>query len=559
MYAYIKKQKMLPIVFTVSLMCTGIFYEYLSCAFSMFLLVLLFIKVKKEKQFIWRWNLISVTLVSFLLMYTISSIWAVDSGMAFLGVFKYLPVLLFWANLMQEPESAEKITGILPYVAGALTILSIIAMQIPALNSYFSVAGRLAGFFQYPNTYALFILVAELLLIGQLKHKLWDYLTLVVLLLGLLMTGSRTVFVLAVLSNLVFFLFHKNKRIKIVGAVSIALIIVAVLVFVLAFDGVGVVERYLQLSVKESTFIGRILYFADALPVILKNPFGLGYMGYYYIQQTIQTGFYSVRYVHNDFLQIMLDIGWLPCVLLVVAIGKSIFYKKTTFHQKIILSVIFLHSCFDFNLQFIAMFCLLLLFMDHKSGKKILVRKQLLWVKSSIVAAGWMCFYIGVSLALFQMEKYDHALKVYPWNTQVQVMMLTEIEDLEQADKIADSILERNEYVTLAYSIKSRSAYAKGDFGNVITYKNTLLEKAPFQYDEYEEYCYMLVNGISLYTKAGDMGSADLCKQELLAIPRKLAQAEQRISTLGKMIKDQPTTELPEDIKNYINRLEGAN
>ena len=51
--------------------------------------------------------------------------------------------------------------------------------------------------------------------------------------------------------------------------------------------------------------------------------------------------------------------------------------------------------------------------------------------------------------------------------------------------------------------------------------------------EEYEEYCYMLINGISLYTKSGDTYSAEVCKKELIKVSQRLEQAEKRISKLN--------------------------
>ena len=63
--------------------------------------------------------------------------------------------------------------------------------------------------------------------------------------------------------------------------------------------------------------------------------------------------------------------------------------------------------------------------------------------------------------------------------------------------------------------------------------------------------------GISLYEQNGDKQSADFCKQELLAVSKQLQENTQRLSTLGKMIKDQPETELPADILEYISKIGG--
>ena len=558
---YIKRHnlKFLTIIFLISLVCTGMFYEYYSCAFGMLLSIIFLIKIKQQKQIIWKWNATTIFVTTMCLMYLVSCLWAVDAGMAFVGFLKFLPVFLFLIVIMQEKSSADNIMHALPYMVATLTLVTIGAMYIPALKSTFFVAGRLAGFFQYPNTYALLLLVAELLLIEKSNRKVADYVLFVILVAGILFTGSRTVFALAIVANIVLILAKPNKKVRLVGLIGILVLIVGIILYALLQDGANVLDRFLRFSVAESTFIGRILYFADALPTILKSPFGLGYMGYYYVQQSIQTGLYSVMYIHNDWLQILLDIGWIPCVLFFVAFIKTLTSKKVAFGRKVILTTMFLHSCFDFNLQFIAMYFLFLLFMDFESGKEIVVKKHLHAMAGVAVMIACICLYCGISLVLVRTGNYEAALKIYPWNTQAETYILTQLEDMDEAGTVADHILERNEYVTLAYSVKARQAYSKGDFGTLITYKNTLLEKALFQYDEVEEYCYMLINGISLYTKAGDASSAKVCQEELLAIPDRLRQAEERLSSLGKMIKDQPTTELPEDIQTYINRLEGAN
>lgn len=544
------------IVFIFALLCTGIFYEYSSCAFSIFLCIFLLCITKKEQKFVWRWNLTTVSVVLMMGFYLLSILWAVDRGMAFVGFLKFLPVLLFLMLLMQEKDVSESIFSCFPYWVAAIVVLFIVAMYIPRLESRVSVAGRLAGFFQYPNTFALLLLVAELLIIGRIRNKVIDYIVLTVLITGLLMTGSRTVFVLALVSNAVLILFHKNKAVRIIGVGALLLIFVGVVIYATFFDGAGVITRFVRFSLTESTFVGRFLYFIDAIPLILRYPFGLGYMGYYYMQQSIQTGLYSVMFIHNDWLQMMLDIGWIPCIFFIATIIKTVLNKKVSMSRKVILVTMFLHSCFDFNLQFIGMFLLLLLFLDYESGKVLVIKKHLITLKSIIMVVGCISIYCGVSLFLTYMGKHKASLELYPWNTQAQTAVLTEFEDMEEAGEIADCILDRNEYVTLAYTIKARQAYAKGDFRNVITYKNMLLEKAPFQYEECEEYAYMLINGISLYTKAGDRQSADVCRKELLALSDRLEQTKTRLSVLGKMIKDQPTTQFPQDIENYIKKME---
>lgn len=556
---HLKRTEKLSIIFIAMLFCIGTFHEYLACVFSIALIVWLFFNLKTNKELKLYKNIASITIFMMIIFYTLSPLWAIDSGMAIVGFVKFLPIPLFMLGLMQDKKASEEIKQYLPYVAAIMTVISAIGMQIPMFQGFFSVAGRLAGFFQYPNTFALMLLVSELLLFQKKEFQKQDYITLIVLLAGILYTGSRTVFVLAVLANVAMLLLSKNKNVKKIALGSMVLIAVVAIIVVVVLGEGTILERFTAISWKESTFVGRLLYFRDAFPLILKNPFGLGYMGYYYIQQSIQSGVYAVRYVHNDFLQILLDIGWVPCGLFLAIFIKTICNKKTDVHTKIILMTFALHSCFDFDLQFVAVFCLLLVFLGVDSGKEIVVKRNLTAWKAGFGVLGLLSLYLGLSLTLYQMSQYETSYKLYPGNTQTASVVLMRTDDLESANSIAERIIKRNEYVTLAYSVKARYAYSQGDFGSLIQYKNYIFETAPFAYEEYEEYCYMLLNGIGLYTKNGDMESADICKQELIAVREKLNGLANRLSDLGKMIKDQPQTKLPADIESYIEKLEVAN
>ena len=197
-------------------------------------------------------------------------------------------------------------------------VITGVGMQFPVGEALFSVAGRLAGFFQYPNTYAVFLLVCELLMLKKDDRMLWDYIALIILSVGFLYTGSRTAFAVAVLANVAMLFVLGKRPVRI--ALLVGVIGVVLLAGLLALDKNSVIHRYLTISFKESTFVGRLLYWQDALPLLLEYPFGMGYMGYYYVQQSIQTGVYSVVYVHNDLLQMLLDIGWVPVALVLTTL-----------------------------------------------------------------------------------------------------------------------------------------------------------------------------------------------------------------------------------------------
>lgn len=542
-------------ILLLSLVLSGGFNEYVGCVLSAIISVLLIVKIAQNRNLVVNINITSLSIAVITLLYLISCFYAIDSGMAFVGFLKFLPVLLYMLLLMQDKGIKEHLIALLPYVALALGVLSLVLMYIPITKDYFTVSDRLAGFFQYPNTFALFLLVGELTALSKEKLKPIDIISALLLIILLLFTGSRAVFILAVFSNVLIIFFRKGKKVKILLGIVVAVLAVAVLLMLPLFNNSEIFSRYFTISFTESTFVGRLLYYFDAFPLILRHPFGLGYMGYYYVQQSIQTGVYSVMFIHNDFLQLLLDVGWIPCLLFVVGIIKSFFRKDNSAGKRIILLTVFLHCLFDFDLQFISMFFILLLFLNYNDGKQFELKKGAVFVFSFVIT-GLLSLYFAVALGLAHFGFNQAADSMFPGNTQNKVDLLIAEDDIVAQNEIADRIISQNEYVQIAYSAKARYAFSQGDFESLISYKNKIFQIAPFSYDEYEDYCYMLIQGIQLYKQAGDEYSTEVCEQQLLKTADRLDRLDDKLSNLGRKIVDQPKTDLPDDIVKYINSLE---
>ncbi|MBQ3074946.1 MAG: O-antigen ligase family protein [Clostridia bacterium] len=539
------------VFFFLSVAAIGLFHEYLAAFAGVVLSCLLLLSCRKEKKLSIKLGPAFLFVAVTVLFYGIGALFAVDPGMAIIGFFKFLPVLLF--TLCISKGDGEEILRLLPYGASLITLLSAAMLPIPVIGEELLVAGRFAGPFQYPNAFAMFLLLGELELLSRKKTGVPEILCHVILLVGIFTTGSRTVFVLTLLSVSVFLLFMKGKRIRVIFLIAAAASVLALVIYSALFDSFGIFRRVLSLSFTESTFVGRFLYYMDALPQILRRPFGMGYMGYYYTQSAFQTGVYSVTYVHNDFLQILLDVGWVPFGLMVFAFIKSLSSKQNSVEKKIILITFALHLLFDFDLQFLPMFFLLVLYLLTGEEKNAELRTRQLLPYFS--AAALCSLYVCIALALSRFGLIHAAQTLYPWNTANEMKLLSETEDVEAAAEIADHILARNDDLLLAHCAKARQDYAKGDFASLVERKNEILEIAPFQYQEYEEYAYMLITGIGLYERAGDSYSVEICKNELLALDEKLEVLPERLSRLGTMIKDQPENTLPDEISVYINNL----
>ena len=536
----------------------GGFYEAVSCVFAIFLAGYLLYSAGRTGGLTLRVNLTWIAVLVLTLMYGISAVWAVDHGMAVFGFAKFLPLSLFALVLMQEKaEARAKLLDMVPISGCLMTALSFVLSRIPALEKYFLVNGRLAGFFQYPNAFALFLIAGVVILAGKdtwSKMQLSGY---VILLIGIALTGSRTAFVILLITMLGVSIFHKNRRIRVALLLLLAVMVAVTGLYAVLTGNVSNVGRYLTSSFHASTFLGRLLYFKDALPVILKHPFGLGYMGYYYLQGSFQTGVYSVMNIHNEFLQVLLDIGWVPAVLIAAAVVKSFMKKETGLTGRTLLFAICGHSMFDFDLQFIVIGFVLLLAMDLETGK-VWKNCKKMWLR---IAAGILIVvncWLGIASGLYRTGNLKAAVTVYPGCTGAWLGMLSKAEDTEEMGELADKILFWNQSVSLAHSAKARLAYAEGDFEAMIEYKRKAIALARYELEEYLDYFDMLYTGIRLYAEAGDENSALYCRKKLLEIPDMLKEVLEGTDALAFRIHDKPELELPEEYKKAIESLKDS-
>ncbi len=550
----VQKLNISDLVALLALVMVGSFHEHISCLLSVILSICLLRNIWKAKTIVIKQDLLSVSVILIVVGYGLTCFWAVDRGMAFIGFMKFLPLLLFMLLKWQENGKSYALQ-MLPYVGAIMAVVSAIGMQIPAFRDWFSVADRLAGFFQYPNAFAVFLLVCELLLLKK-EQKIWyDYLTLCLLVAGLLYTGSRTVFVLFLALNfaMLLVLFPKKGRVALLAGAGIAVLVLGLL----ALAGNPVINRYLTISLTESTFVGRILYIVDALPLLLKHPFGLGYMGYYYIQGSVQTGVYSVAYIHNDFFQLLLDIGWIPGLVFIAAVVSYFFQKKISAADKLVAAALCLHSLFDFDLQMVGMFFVLLLLLEQPEAKTHKVAVKTLG-KAALICTAAVSLYMGAALLVSHLGHWQASDGMYGFNTRNKLSMLEQETDLTRANEIADEILSYNTQYFAPYTVKAKYSYSKGDFTSLIQNQQAVFARNPFEAREYEQYCQMLLTGIELYGKAGDTKSAEFCMEQLLQTQKMLAANAQRLSPLGKLIADQPVTELSLELQQQIQMMGGS-
>lgn len=548
--------RLLTVCFIANILFFGMYYEFCGAIFTVILSCLLLILYRKRRN---RLEVrISLGMALFILLflgYAAAVFPAVDSGMAFLGLGKILwigPFLLLYQQM--EHKSREQIFYIIPWAGVFVTLFCLTVYFIPVFAQHFWVNGRLGGTFQYPNTYALFLLVGVIILLHEERLKWRGIAGFCVLCIGIGASGSRIVMVLSGITILVLIL---QKRHWIIGIAAIVLGIAAAAYILLTRDTASI-GRIIRLSLKESTLIGRILYAQDAIPLLLRHPFGMGHLGYYYSENMVQTGVYTVRFIHNDCLQIGLDAGWVPMLGYIFSVICCMVSKDLSPCKKWILAIAFLHGLLDFDLTYTVMLFIVIMLMDDVRcvGKAAWLTGSYPVKKQWMTALAVICMGAGLYLSIPTVAEYNgnHALavRIYPWYTDANLYLLSEQEDIGEVERLADRVLAQNDTCALAYYAKAFAAYCRDDYLEVIRYQKKAIDRDYFNYEEYANYAAMLYDGVISGT---DEEVRKQCRRELMDIPAQLEAAKNRVSFLGSKIKDQPELELDEGMQDMLFRI----
>lgn len=532
----------------------GGFHSYVSAVTAVGLIIHLYITAGRRGYLRFTLNINSIAVLLVLLGYCITPMWAADKGMAVFGILRYLPAALYALALMQlTKEQKGQCLSLIPISGAAMTVLSGLMLLIPGTEAFLTVNGRLAGFLQYPNTYAAFLLGGLILQYSKDSRSKWDLIADAILVLGIILSGSKTVFVLLVAAVAGIAAMHKKTgRILMLaallaGAVSLALVLNR-------FDALRYAGRFRDIRLSSGSFLVRLLYYKDALPMILKNPFGYGYLGYRALEGTFQTGGYYVTYLHNGLLQLLFEIGWLPALAMAAAFLRAMFSRKNSPGSRLLLFSLLAHCMLDFDLQFFLFWVILLTCLDFEEGTRWTLRKK---TAGALAAALCMAvsLWLGVADLAYSVGKTDLCLVLMPAHTDALSVRLRQTSDAAVLNETADQILKGNPTHSLAYSAKANAALSQGDVLNMMAYKERAILCSRYTAEEYMDYFDKLYGVRQVYRRNGDTGSAEYCERKMVQLYEKIQTVQNATDPLTDEIGEYMRLELPIRYRLYMRML----
>ena len=437
-----------------------------------------------------------------------------------------------------------------------MVLVTALSWFFPELAVNFYDAGRLGGFFQYANTFALFLLIAIVVVFYHPAHhssRRHQFFKLTVLIAGLLLSGSRITFLMLV-GLLLFRMFQFKAERKSIAVISgsLLLIIAATVLITGNLDSIG---RMTTVFTASSTLWGRLLYDLDALRMLILHPFGIGYLGFYYLQDQLQTGVYAVRFVHNEFLQLALDAGILAALCFCFVCLKSLFSKKTENFERIILAIILFHACFDFDFQYLIILFILLMTLDLGESGIFTAQSQLLATQTGLIILSLFYGYASLGLYLGHQGNYQASLRCIPFNTELKIRSLSIAQTPDEISYWADAVLSANQTVALAYEGKAVVAGQTGNYQEMVANMQLVILNSKYKIDKYEAYLMVLEKAMQHYNALEDRENLLKYADLALAIPDQLDQVAATTSPLAYRIDDQPVLELSPESQNSLVKL----
>lgn len=542
-------EKMFCGFFMVSFFLWGGVYEAISALYSVVCAGFIFARARAQGSLKVPAGSGFYCLLGILLLSLVSAFYAVDWGLALLGFIKFLPVPLFVIAIYQMREQVrDYCIKLLPGICAAMTLLCGILYVTP-WRDYFFAAGRMGGLFGYPNVFALIALLSLLILLAKKecgRREIWMGL---VCGAGLLLSGSRSVFVLFIGCLIFILVFRKQQRKR---AAYLAAAMTAMSLLGLLLGTVWGFGRLATIVSQNSTFWGRLLYWQDALRIIKEHPLGLGYKGYYFAQGRYATGNYVTMFVHNELLQAVLDFGILAGILLVAVVAIAFHSKKISGQKKLLLAVTISHSLFDFDMQFIAMAFFASLLLDFGTAKSFSARIP---IKAAVCLVLAVSIYFSLALGLALGNQHAMDLKLYPVLTFSQIEQINASEDIREKKQLVEDILQRNSCCSAIYRLKTGWAAREGDFTAMKEHAQKAIEYEPFNAENYEVYIQGLSLALQNAVLAGDEAATQYYVEQVIDIERQIKKREGEISPLALRIRDKPEIELGKPYLKYIEEI----
>ena len=334
---------------------------------------------------------------------------------------------------------------------GLLAYASVIHIPGGVIES----SNRLQSVIQYANTTALLMLIGILYSVDKYKEnkKPGNLACCAIFAAALLLTGSRTTLAVALAAVFLYIFVLAGRRGKVIAVSALLFAVCLTVCF-----GMFTQLRLFRISIYEPTLVERWITYQDAFGMLRgKWLLGIGAGNWQDWQFRWQSAPYNVKYIHNYYLQLLLDCGALAPIALGAAVIPAVIrgLRSKNVHGVILVSVL-MHAVLDFDLIFsavamIAMYSLSKLVKGSrvvKAGKLRYAATAPLLVLTILWGSEAFSAFADSNLEKGELDKsmkgYNAALMLNPLNTGLYYQMAQSTRDIGLTGEYIRAAIDAN-------------------------------------------------------------------------------------------------------------------
>jgi len=274
-------------------------------------------------------------------------------------------------------------------------------------------------------------------------------------------------------------------------------------------------------------------------------------MAWWYMQEGFQTGAYDAQFVHNGLLQVALDVGIIPALLIISTFIIGFFDKKGEARDKVLMLIILGHSLIDFNMEFLAI--TLVLFMTLRFDKQIQI-KESLKLRSSIIIVGIIYLFFASITTLNACGNYNLANSIFPYSIALNNELST-AKDFTQQVKISEKLYAKNKYFLNASIVLSKKEQALGNYKKAHNYEEWVMKNKKYTMLNYIEYVQFLESAINYCYVNNDLEGMNTYINKLLNVPNIIQDVKDTSDSLAFKIAHKPRLDMPKEMIEYIEEM----
>lgn len=476
---------------------------------------------------------------------------ALSPGMAFSGFLRTAVwVLFFLYAATYSGRERQAILDTVAYEGAILSLLTILLFLYDAIAGVPDANGRIDGPFQYANTWSLFLLVCLILLAGKQARSKWDYPAMATLLAGVYLSGSRGTFLLLLPLALGYGVWYgatKRRWLPLaLGCVGVA----AVGVLAVLLSGGMVLERLSAITLSSSSLNGRLLYYLDGLRMIAYHPLGVGRGGYLYLQPLYQTGVYTLKFIHNEYLQAALDGGVLSGFLTLALMACLFFRRGASGRERAVVFAVAAHAMIDFDFQFTAVVLLLLLCGSGGRTRRVPVPQK----APAALAGAALTLMFGFFSAIYLLDFAGQpaaAYTLFPADLALAENKLQSCAGVDDAQPVAEHILSITDTSMLAWDCRFAAAAQAADAHGMVRAKFQYLRLNPYRGEVYQDFTALVEES------SASCSPAELDEYQTLAqaVIHQIEEVNRNTSPLAWRIADQPDLDFIADVTPRLQAI----